>query len=137
MHGAYQLTEKNLRTKRKTHWELFYWLMILCILIALVFMVRFVLNSSKIMVDESMPIHPFEIDWGLERDGSLRVNDPFYLDADAHLFPNETIHLSPTAAEELQLKDLKYPYLIWKNKGSDTLHVIKNDEHFKFQLTED
>lgn len=113
---------------------MFYWIMISGIFIALIFMVRFVLNSSKIMVNESMPIHAFQIEWGLERDGSLRVNDPFYLDTEIKLFPNETLQFNAYTTEIMQLKDLKHPYLIWKNKDSDTLHVVKNDEHYKFQL---
>lgn len=121
--------------------------MICVILVALVFMVRFVLNTSKIYVNQEMTIHPFQINWGLERDGSLRVNDPFYVDSEALLIITASDNITSDSALYRSLvidsktggslKDLKYPYMIWKNENSDTIHVLKNNIHLSFQLVQE
>lgn len=118
--------------------------MVLTIFISLIFLVRFVLNSSKIYVDNSTIIHPFYIEWSLERDGSLRINDPYYLNTqskfivqdldklklDSSLYNPLILH-SQTGGS---LKDVMHPYLIWKNANSDTIHVLKNNIHLNFLL---
>ena len=53
--------------------------MVMVIFVALIFLVRFVLNSSKVFVDKSTAINPYYIEWDLERDGSLRINEPYFL----------------------------------------------------------
>lgn len=133
--------------KKETNWRTFYWIMVCAILIALVFMVRFVLNSSKIFVTEEMSIHPLEIKWGLERDGSLRVNDPFYLNTESSLIQtnvdldkNDSVQKA-NLLEDLKginyLKDVNQPYLLWKNKNSDTIHLLKNNVYMNFYLKQD
>lgn len=130
--------------KDKTSWKVFYWSMVVVIFFALIFLVRFVLNSSKIMVDESMLIHPYKIEWGLERDQTLRINEPFFLDTDLPLIQEDLDKIkSDSAIYSLlilnpehggTLRDLKYPYLIWKNEHSDTIHILKNNIVLNFSL---
>jgi hypothetical protein len=118
--------------------------MVFTIFIALIFLVRFVLNSSKIYVDESTVIHPYYIEWTLERDGSLRINEPYFLDTKAKFIDQDVSHIQKDSAlfNSLivnsqtggTLEDLKKPYLIWKNAYSDTIHVLKNNIHMNFQL---
>ena len=118
--------------------------MVFTIFIALVFLVRFVLNSSKIYVDESTVINPFYIEWSLERDGSLRINEPCFLDTRAPLIDQDLISLQKDSSiyhslilksnSESTLRDISKPYLLWKNANSDTLHVLKNNVHLSFKL---
>lgn len=120
--------------------------MVCAILVALVFMVRFVLNSSKVFITEEMIINPLEIKWGLERDGSLRVNDPFYLDTKATLIKNSIDLVKNDSTLQLELledleninhlKDVNHPYLLWKNKNSDTIHLLKNNTYLSFLLNQ-
>gem|GEM_PF-823234 len=132
--------------KYKSKWKYYYWIMVLSIFVALVFMVRFVLNSSKVFVSKDLAIHPMQIEWGLERDGSLRINEPYFLRTDCELMsekpnsenPDSISPInSPTIVSKNTLKDLEYPYLIWKHAKSDTIHVLKNNVLFHFQLAED
>ena len=131
---------------KKNQWKLFYWATVLAIFVSLIFMVRFVLNSSKIFVNKSTVIHPYYIDWSLERDGSLRINEPFYLKTEAQFIPED---LEKLAEDSLiysslilnsktgnTLKDLPHPYMVWKNADSDTLHVLKNSIVLNFSLVE-
>src|SRR5690606_12852309 len=96
-------------------------------------MVRFVLNSSKVYVEKSTLINPYMIEWSLERDGSLRINEPFYLKTDAKLIDDDLTDafndssLFTNNGSERILRNLKSPYLIWKNAESDTIHVLKNN----------
>lgn len=129
------------KKKYKSRWKYYYWIMVVSIFIALVFMVRFVLNSSKVFVDRSTAINPYFIEWGLERDGSLRINEPYFLKTNCPLI-SETQDSSQidTAFHEKTirvLRELEKPYLIWKHAESDTVHVLKNNVQFKFRLETD
>lgn len=108
-------------------------------------MVRFVLNSSKVYVSKDLAIHPMQIEWGLERDGSLRINEPYFLRTDCELIlekPNSentdsiSSVISPLSDKKTTLKDLENPYLIWKHAESDTVHVLKNNVLYHFKLVE-
>lgn len=89
-------------------------------------------------------IHPYYIDWSLERDGSLRINDPFYINTQAKfmkenldkLKSDSTIYSSliQNSTTGSTLMDLPRPYLIWKNPNSDTIHVLKNNIVLNFDL---
>lgn len=121
--------------------------MVIIIFVALVFMVRFVLNSSKVLVDKSTPINPHYIEWDLERDGSLRINEPYFLATDIEFIQTDLDKLKvdssiyvPLIKESTSgstLKDVKKPYLIWKNANSDTVHVVKNNIVLKFKMNSD
>lgn len=118
--------------------------MVFVIFLALIFMVRFVLNSSRVYVEKSTVIHPYMIEWPVERDGSLRINEPYFLKTDARLIMSDR-HEEPVdsglftetdSAARLTVRDLKIPFLIWKNAGSDTIHVLKNNTPLNFLVTE-
>lgn len=137
------LLESNI--KKETNWRTTYWIMVCAILVALIFMVRFVLNSSKVFVTEEMIINPLEIKWGLEKDGSLRVNDPFYLNTNVTLIQNSIDFYKNDSSREKEellenieeinyLKDVKHPYILWKNKNSDTIYLLKNNVYLSFHL---
>lgn len=142
----FQLTETKLEDRKKntSKWKTFYWIMVLTIFVALIFLVRFVLNSSKIYVDKSTVIHPYFIEWDLERDGSLRINEPYFLDTRATFIPKdlEKLQLDSSIYTPLiensrdgsKLSDLTKPYLLWKNANSDTIHVLKNNIHLNFKI---
>lgn len=112
--------------------------MVISIFVALVFMVRFVLNSSKVFVDNEIEIYPMLVEWGLERDGSLRINEPYFLNTDLELIAesqDSTLLVSNLNIVEIaSLKDLEKPYLIWKHAESDTIQVLKDNVLLKFKL---
>lgn len=132
----------NLKPKKKSgsQWKIVYWITVFLIFIALIFMVRFVLNSSKVYVEKSTLINPYMIEWSLERDGSLRINEPFYLKTNAKLIDGDLTDafsdssLFTNNGSERILKNLKSPYLIWKNAESDTIHVLKNNVAMHFLM---
>lgn len=134
-----------MKSKKKSgnQWKIIYWITVFLIFIALIFMVRFVLNSSKVYVEKSTLINPFMIEWSLERDGSLRINEPFYLKTDAKLIDDDLTDvfsdssLFTNNSPERILKNLNSPYLIWKNAESDTIHVLKNNVAMHFLMQQD
>lgn len=85
-----------------------------------------------------------QVEWGLERDGSLRINEPYFLKTDCELILEnpDSRHqdsilsfISPNDDKQT-LKDMENPYLIWKHADSDTIHVLKNNVLFQFKLRE-
>jgi len=143
----YQKSQKDLSNKKKkypTRWKYYYWLMVLLIFVALVFMVRFVLNSSKVFVDKSTVINPYLIEWPLERDGSLRINEPYFLNTNSTFIQKDLDKLKldssiyiPLIEESTSggtLRDVERPYLLWKHAGSDTIHILKNNILLNFKL---
>lgn len=91
-------------------------------------------------------IHPYYIDWSLERDGSLRINDPYYIKTEATFLKDNLEKLKSdsliyhslikNSTSGSTLIDLPRPYLIWKNPNSDTIHVLKNNIILNFNLIE-
>lgn len=132
----------NLKPIKKSgsQWKIVYWITVFLIFITLIFMVRFVLNSSKVYVEKSTLINPFMIEWSLERDGSLRINEPFFLKTDAKLIDDDLSDVFNDSSlfinkdSDRILKNLKSPYLIWKNAKSDTIHVLKNNVAMHFLM---
>ncbi len=130
--------------KYKSKWKYYYWIMVVSIFVALIFMVRFVLNSSKVFVSKDIAILPMQVEWGLERDGSLRINEPYFLNTDCELILEESditsdsiqSFISSKPDQKSTLKDMEKPYLLWKHAESDTIHVLKNNVLFHFKLGE-
>lgn len=130
----------------QSKWKYYYWIMVVTIFIALIFLVRYVLNSSKVFVDYETPINPYFIEWGLEPDGSLRINEPYFLKTDYSLLKQdeEKIMMDSSTVSTLHadsnsgtyLRDVKKPYLLWKNANSDTIHVLKNNLLLNYKMVE-
>lgn len=132
------------RNKESRKWKRLYWLMVFSIFAALILMVRFVLDTSKIYVDKAMPINPYYIEWNVEKDGLLRLNDPYYLQT-KHKFIRENLDklkldtaiynpLIVRSKTDGTLIDIEQPYLLWKKANNDTIYVLKNNIllHFKY-----
>jgi len=134
-----------LENKKSQSWKKAYWVIVAAIFTALVLMVNFVINSSKIYVDKSTVIEPYNIEWKLEKDGSLRLNDPYYLKTDCKFIREnpDKLQLDSSiynsliinSSKEKTLRDIHYPYLIWKRANSDTIHVLKNNILLNFKFT--
>lgn len=140
-----QFLSNHKRNKESRKWRRLYWLMVFSIFVALILMVRFVLDSSKILVDKAMPINPYYIDWKLENDGLLRLNDPYYLQT-RHKFIRvnlEKLKLDTSIYNPLilrsetggSLRDIEPPYLLWKKANNDTIHILKNNILLDFKYT--
>ncbi|NLN34255.1 MAG: hypothetical protein GX159_11770 [Flavobacteriaceae bacterium] len=135
------------KKKHKSRWKYYYWFMVVTIFIALIFMVRFVLNSSKVYVDRITPIYPHYIEWGLERDASLRIKEPYFVKTNPVFIRKDLDKLSLDSSIYVPLieksnsgstlKDVNRPYLIWKNANSDTIHVLKNNILLQFLMVSD
>lgn len=131
--------------KKNQNWKKIYWAIVLIIFIALVIMVRFVLDTSRIYVDKTTLINPYYIEWGLDKNNNLRLNDPYYLNT-KHKFIRENLDklkLDTSIYNPLilnsktggTLQDIKEPYLIWKKANNDTIHVLKNNILLNFKFT--
>lgn len=134
----------NTQIKKSQSWKKAYWAIVVIIFTALVLMVNFVINSSKIYVDKTTLINPYYITWKLEKDGSLRLNDPYYLKTDCKFIPENPDKLKMDSSiynlliinhsEEKTLRDIQHPYLIWKRANSDTIHILKNNILLNFKI---
>jgi len=131
--------------KKNQNWKKIYWAIVLIIFIALVIMVRFVLDTSRIYVDKTTLINPYYIEWGLDKNNNLRLNDPYYLNT-KHKFIRENLDklkldtsiynpLILNSKTDGTLQDIKEPYLIWKKANNDTIHVLKNNILLNFKFT--
>ncbi len=109
-------------------------------------MVRFVLDVSRIYIDKTTVINPYYIEWSIDKDNSLRLNDPYYINSVKYKFIKENLdklELDTSIYNPLMirtktgssLRDIPQPYLIWKKANNDTIHVLKNNIllNFKFQ----
>lgn len=140
------LTKRRKETYNK-RWKIYYWISVTLIFIGLIFLVRYVLNRSKVFVDRATVILPYTIDWELERDGTLRLNDPYFLDTQCVFIEKDLEQLARDSVlfqavmhrEGRQgiLRDISHPYLIWKNRDSDTIHILKNNIPLDFLMAED
>lgn len=134
-----------MENKKSQSWKKAYWAIVAVIFTALVLMVNFVINSSKIYVDKSTVIDPYYIEWKLEKDGSLRLNDPYYLKTDCKFIPENPDKLQIDSSiynsliinpsKNKTLRDIQHPYLIWKRANSDTIHILKNNILLNFKFT--
>ncbi|MFV0304353.1 MAG: hypothetical protein ACK5IC_02575 [Moheibacter sp.] len=132
--------------KHKSQWRHYYWLVVCTIFIALVFMVRFVLNSSKVYVDFETLINPYFIEWDLEHDNSLRINEPYFLKTNYSLIASDKVKLETDSTiypplrlnidSVSTLRNIKRPYLLWKNANSDTIYVLKNNLLLHYRMVE-
>lgn len=131
------------RNKESRKWKWIYWLMVFSIFIALILLVRFVLNTSRIYIDRSYPINPYYITWNLEKDGLLRLNDPYYMQT-KHIFIRENLEklkLDTSIYNPLILRtttnstmvDVEPPYLLWKKANNDTIYIMKNNIILRFK----
>jgi len=136
----------NTQIKKNQNWKKIYWVIVLIIFIALIFMVRFVLDVSRIYIDKTTVINPYYIEWSIDKDNSLRLNDPYYINSVKYKFIKENLdklELDTSIYNPLMirtktgssLRDIPQPYLIWKKANNDTIHVLKNNIllNFKFQ----
>lgn len=107
-------------------------------------MVHYVLDHSKVYVNKNTVIRPYLIEWTFEDDGTLKINEPFYLNTDAKLIDKDievvkndsllNALLNSDAETAGSFIQLEPPYLIWKNAKSDTIHVMKNDISLNFLI---
>lgn len=133
------------RKQESINWKIYYWIMVVAIFLALVFMVRFVLNSSKIYIDKTTIIDPYYIEWKAEKDGSFRLNDPYYIKGHYKFIHEDLdkLKLDPTTYNPLiinsktggTLSDVPQPFLIWKRANSDTIHILKNNIVLNFKYS--
>lgn len=137
----------NKEEKYNKRWKIYYWISVFVIFIGLIFLVRNVLNRSKVFVDKATVILPYSIEWALERDGSLRLNDPYFLDTRCVFIEKDLVQLARDSivfqAVMMQkdrkgmLRDISHPYLLWKNRDSDTIHILKNNIPLDFLMIQD
>lgn len=133
------------RNKESRNRNRLYWLMVLTIFVALIVLVRFVLDSSRIYIDKRVPINPYYIAWDVNENGYLRLNDPYYMHTNHVLIKNNlediktdsilynSLILNPT--HNSTLRDVKPPFLMWKKADNDTIHILKNNIILNFKFT--
>jgi hypothetical protein len=130
---------------KKFNWRNIYWAAVVLIFVALVLMVRFVLNTSKIYIDQTTIIEPYYVEWGIEKDSALRLNDPYYIKTNYKFIREnlDKLKLDTSIYNPLILRsksgsslgDVPQPYVIWKRKNSDTIHILKNNIILDFRFT--
>lgn len=110
----------------------------------ILFSVRHVVNSNRIIIDSEEKIDPTSIYWTLEENDSLlRISDPLYLNKTFYLtknhqekFKNDTAIQKELYAENIPNKgsliNLSPPFVVWKKGKNDTIMVVKDNKNLSF-----
>jgi hypothetical protein len=124
---------------------LFYYAVVVGFIIALLFSVRYLINTTRIFVNSEEGFTPVLVKWNLdEKDSTLRIKDPLYLKKDYYLidYKNDSFIKKDTVLYADLMEDslvnkgsvlnIKPPYYIWKEAKNDTLKVFKHNVTLKF-----
>ncbi len=124
--------------------KLGYYLTVLMIFCTVLFSVRYIVNSNRIIIGSEEAINAVEIFWYLdEEDSILRIKEPLYVDksfvlskSQLNKYKNDTIIYPELFGESVVNKgaliNLKPPYVLWKVGMNDTIKVFKNGRSLKF-----
>lgn len=121
-----------------------YYLIVVVIFSGILFSVRHVVNSNRIIVSSEELINPTSIYWDVdEEDSLLRIKDPLYVDKEFvltkmqfekyksdSLIYNELY--SDTTPNKGALINLQPPFVLWKSGMNDTIKVFKAGKTLNF-----
>lgn len=121
-----------------------YYLIVAVIFSGILFSVRHVVNSNRIIVSSEESINPTSIYWDVdEEDSLLRVKDPLYVDKEFILtelqfekYKNDSMIFTELYSEAIPNKgaliNLQPPFVLWKAGMNDTIKVFKAGKTLTF-----
>jgi len=121
-----------------------YYCLVIFVFVGILFSVRYVVNTNRIIVDTEESINPIEIFWEVNREDSLlRIKDPLYLNTNFYLiesqkekYNDDTAIISELYNDSIpnqgSLVNLKPPFMLWKSGKNDTIKVFKNQKTLFF-----
>jgi hypothetical protein len=121
-----------------------YYLIVLVIFSGILFSVRYIVNTNRIIIGSEESINPVEIYWEVDdEDSILRLKDPLYVDKTFVLSKNQCEKFKKdslisselfvdTVPNEGALINLKPPYVLWKSGMNDTIKVFKYGRSLNF-----
>lgn len=124
--------------------RIIYYSIVVIFFLSILFSVRYVVNTTRIIIDYEQNINPTEIFWEVDKsDSTLRIQEPLYLSNNYYLsekqknaFYKDSIIGSQLYADSLPNKgsilNLKPPFVLWKSAKNDTVKVYKNQRTLKF-----
>lgn len=121
-----------------------YYSIVAIFFLVILFSVRYIVNTTRILVDYEQQITPTEIFWEINKnDSTLRIKEPVYLTKSYYLseLQREAFKDNNEIYQELyhdsvpnkgSILNLKPPFILWKNNKNDTIRVFKNLKTLKF-----
>lgn len=126
------------------NYRLAYYGVVALFFVAILFSVRYIVNTTRIAVDYESSINPVEIFWEINsQDSVLRVREPLYITKEYRLVDSqkEKFRADPIIGEQLysdsvsnpgSILNLEPPFVMWKSAKNDTVKVFKNEKTLKF-----
>lgn len=121
-----------------------YYSLVLLIFTVLLFSVRHIVNTHRIIISSEELIDPVSIFWEVDKsDSLLRVKEPLYLgtnfiliDHQKNKYENDSAIYNELFADSIPNKgsvvNLNPPYVLWKLSKNDTIKVFKNNKTLSF-----
>ena len=121
-----------------------YYFIVAFIFSGILFSVRYIVNSNRIIVSSEELINPTSIYWDVdEEDSLLRVKDPLYVDKGFILtelqfekYKNDSVIFTELYSESVPNKgsliNLQPPFVLWKAGMNDTIKVFKAGKTLTF-----
>lgn len=121
-----------------------YYSVVTLFFIAILFSVRYIVNTTRIAIDYESGINPVEISWDINaQDSILRVKEPIYITKEYYLIDSQKEKYKSDSMITAQLfqdsipnkgsiLNLKPPFVLWKSAMNDTVKVFKNEKTLKF-----
>lgn len=121
-----------------------YYSSVLLIFLFILFLVRYIVNNTRVFVGYEEGFSPTEIQWNCDKtDSILRVQEPLYLRNDYYLIHYNSQHvisdsvlkhelLNDSLPNKGSLMNVSPPYILWKNQKSDTIKLFKHNKTLKF-----
>lgn len=126
-------------------WNITFYYITVCVFFVLIlFSVRHIVNTNRVIVSTVESIHPTEIFWEKdEKDTLIRIKDPLYLpssfylcqaQADKYMHDKELSAqlFGDSIAKKGSIINLKPPYVLWKSANNDTIKVYKDSKTLNF-----
>lgn len=122
----------------------FYYITVCLFFVLIIFSVRHIVNTNRVIVSAVESINPTEIFWEMnEEDTLIRIKDPLYLPSSFYLCPLQTKKyekdkdltqqlFGDSIAKKGSIINLKPPYVLWKAANNDTIKVYKDSKTLNF-----
>lgn len=122
----------------------FYYITVCLFFVLILFSVRHIVNTNRVIISSVESINPTEIFWGMdEEDTLIRIKDPLYLPSTFYLCKGQVSKyksdeeltsqlFGDSVVKKGSIINLKPPYVLWKSANNDTIKVYKDSKTLNF-----
>ena len=122
----------------------FYYITVCLFFVLILFSVRHIVNTNRVIISSEESINPTEIFWGMdEEDTLIRIKDPLYLPSTFYLCKGQVLKyksdeeltsqlFGDSVVKKGSIINLRPPYVLWKSANNDTIKVYKDSKTLNF-----